>query len=515
MTGSPRRWTLGRRLVAVLVGLLALVAGVMGVVSTLALRGTLLDQIDARLESASARAADAPGPRPGGAAGDGAGSEPDGRRVPFALRGPGQDVGTVNLGTVDGDVTAGYVDDGGTFRRLTPAQTAELASTPADSVPRTVEVDGLGTYRVVATTDSRGELVVTGLPTATTTSTVTGYVVVEVVVAVAALGVAAAVGTVLVRRELRPLHRVAATATRVAELPLDRGEVVLADRVPAQDTDPATEVGQVGAALNRLLGHVESSLAARQESETQVRQFVADASHELRTPLASIRGYAELVRRSPEPLPVDAVRAVQRVESEALRMTALVEDLLLLARLDAGRELERAEVDLTALALDAVADAHVAAPGHVWHLDVDDDPEHPPLVRGDDHRLRQVLVNLLANARVHTPPGTTVDVRVRADAEHVTVRVQDDGPGIAPELLPRLFQRFTRGDASRNRASGSSTGLGLAIAHAVVSAHGGAIVVESRPGRTAFTVELPVAEGDAGCSGGQRGDAAELRPAAR
>jgi two-component system OmpR family sensor kinase len=314
---------------------------------------------------------------------------------------------------------------------------------------------------------------------------------VEVAVAVAGLGAAAAAGTVLVRRELRPLHRVAATATRVAELPLDRGEVVLADRVPAEDTDPATEVGQVGAALNRLLGHVESSLAARQESETQVRQFVADASHELRTPLASIRGYAELVRRSPEALPDDAVRAVTRVESEALRMTSLVEELLLLARLDAGRELERAEVDLTALALDAVADAHVTAPDHVWRLDVDDDPEHPPLVRGDEDRLRQVLVNLLANARVHTPPGTAVDVRVRADGEHVTVEVRDDGPGIAPELVPHLFGRFTRGDSSRNRASGSSTGLGLAIVHAVVGAHGGTIAVESAAGRTAFTVRLP------------------------
>lgn len=503
MTSPSRRWPLGRRLVAVLVALLALVAGVMGVVSTLALRGTLLDQVDARLASASARAVEAPGPRPGGAggdgtagdgaAGDGAGGEPAGRRVPFALRGPGQDVGTVNLGTVDGQVTAGYVDDRGTFRRLTAEQTAALAATPADSVPRTVEVDGLGSYRVVAATDARGELVVTGLPTEAASSTVTRFVVVEVAVAVAGLGVAAAVGTVLVRRELRPLQRVAATATRVAELPLDRGEVVLPDRVPAQDTDPATEVGQVGAALNRLLGHVESSLAARQESETQVRQFVADASHELRTPLASIRGYAELVRRSPDALPDDAVRAMQRVESETVRMTTLVEDLLLLARLDAGRELEREEVDLTALALDAVADAHVAAPQHGWHLDVDDDPEHPPLVHGDDDRLRQVLVNLLANARVHTPPGTTVDVRVRADAEHVEVRVQDDGPGIAPDLLPHLFRRFSRGDASRNRASGSSTGLGLAIVHAVVSAHGGTIAAESRPGRTAFRVRLPAA----------------------
>ena len=192
---------------------------------------------------------------------------------------------------------------------------------------------------------------------------------------------------------------------------------------------------------------------------------------------------------------------MSRVESETKRMTGLVEDMLLLARLDAGRDLDQSLVDVAALAIDAVADAHAAGPDHVWQLDLvpgndeddedDDAPEDdggaPAVVVGDEHRLRQVLVNLVSNARVHTPPGTVVVVSVRADAEHVTVRVQDDGPGIAEPLRSRLFQRFTR-----NRGAGS-TGLGLAIAHAVVVAHRGTIDVDGTPGRTSFTVTLPAA----------------------
>ncbi|HWS57919.1 MAG TPA: HAMP domain-containing sensor histidine kinase, partial [Actinotalea sp.] len=273
------------------------------------------------------------------------------------------------------------------------------------------------------------------------------------------------------------------------------GEVTL-QRVPEADTDPGTEVGQVGAALNRLLGHVEGALAARHESEMQVRQFVADASHELRTPLASIRGYAELVRRLPGPMPDDALRAMERVESESHRMTALVEDMLLLARLDAGRAVGEHEVDLAALAVDAVADAHAAGPDHVWRLDLpggQDDEDIPACtVVGDEHRLRQVLVNLLSNARVHTPTGTTVVTSVRTDGSSVTLRVRDDGPGIAPALVPRLFQRFTRGDAARSPGTGS-TGLGLAIVAAVVAAHGGQITADGTPGATTFTVRLPAA----------------------
>ena len=542
------RWTLRRRLVAVVVALLATVAAVMGLVSTLALRSSLMTQVDTRLRDASTRAADAPsrlgrgtmpGQLPSGAptSGSGAGSEsgsesgsgsgaasddgtqdgsggeqqPGGGSIPPAFGLPGQDVGTVSVfETADGTPVAGYLDGSGEVQGLTDEQLAVLLAVEPGQDPGTVDLPDLGTYRAIAVESDNGSTSVTAVPLAGITTTVDDYIVVEVVVAALGLLVAAALATVLVRRELRPLDRVAATATRVSEMPLSRGEVDIRERVPDEDTDPATEVGQVGSALNRMLGHVESALTARHESETQVRRFVADASHELRTPLASIRGYAELVQRLPGDLPDDVVRAMGRVESEARRMTSLVEDMLLLARLDAGRDLDTEEVDLAALAVDAVADAHVAGGDHVWRLDLsalegagddagadggdgtDDEGAEPALVVGDEHRLRQVLVNLLSNARVHTPAGTTVVVAVAREGDRAVLRVRDDGPGIAEPLRSRLFERFARGDASRNRAAGS-TGLGLAIVHAVVTAHGGTIEVDGTPGATTFTVRLPLA----------------------
>ena len=265
---------------------------------------------------------------------------------------PGQGAGTINLFVRNGDTRSGYINQAGDFQELTKAQVTTLESLPTDGKPHAVDLAELGSYRVVATTTTNGDLVVTGLSTAEATHTVRDYVAVEAGVAALGIMLALVAGMMLVRRELRPLERVAATATRVAELPLARGKVVLPERVATVDTDPGTEVGQVGAALNQLLGHVEHALAARHESETQVRQFVADASHELRTPLAAIRGYAELVRHLPGDLPPDALQAMSRVESESRRMTALVEDMLLLARLDAGRPLGSDDVDLATLAID-------------------------------------------------------------------------------------------------------------------------------------------------------------------
>jgi len=290
----------------------------------------------------------------------------------------------------------------------------------------------------------------------------------------------------IVRRSVRPLERVAETARKVAALPLDRGEVDLAVRVPARDTDPRTEIGSVGAAINQMLGHVSDALTARHASETRVRQFVADASHELRTPLAAIRGYAELARRG-EYDPAAVSHALRRVESESARMTTLVEDLLLLARLDSGRPLTGEQVDLTMLVVDRVSDARVAGPDHRWQLDL---PEEPVTVHGDAARLHQVLANLLANARNPTSPGTTVVTRVRHEAGGAVLTVTDDGPGIPPDLQPEVFGRFVRGDSSRSRAAGS-TGLGLAIVAAVIGAHGGTVTVDSRPGRTCARVRLP------------------------
>lgn len=346
-------------------------------------------------------------------------------------------------------------------------QVVELGGTPAGAQGQTSVVTGLPLSGVAATTrQAVWILVPTGLLT----------------LALAGVGSA-----YLVRRNLAPLDRVAATARRVSEQQLARGEVAVADRVRPDDTDPATEVGQVGLALNNLLDTMEAALSARHASEQRVRQFVADASHELRTPLASIRGYAELSRRETEPVPEPVRHALHRVESESLRMQGLVEDLLLLARLDAGRPLERDEVDLTLACLDAVGDARVAGPGHVWALEL---PDEPVEVVGDEARLRQVLGNLLTNARTHTPGGTTVTTRLRRHGGTVELVVADDGPGVPEPLRPTVFERFARGDDSRSRAAGS-TGLGLSIVSAVVRAHGGGVRVESEPGRTAFVVQLP------------------------
>ena len=273
------------------------------------------------------------------------------------------------------------------------------------------------------------------------------------------------------------------TAERVAELPLSSGEIELTERVPAHLTDEATEVGQVGSSLNTLLEHVESSLEARQRSEQQVRQFVADASHELRTPLTTIKGYAELARRRPDDS-IAVLTALDKVEAESGRMTSLVEDLLLLARLDSGRPLERQPVDLTRLLLEAVSDARVLAPDHHWRLDL---PETALQVVGDEQRLHQLATNLLANARKHTPAGTTVTVTARDGV----LTVHDDGPGFPADLVPAAFERFARADTARTRTADSGAGLGLALVDAIATAHGGSVALTSVPGDTTVTVLLP------------------------
>ncbi len=475
---------------------------VVGVATELALRSFLVGQLDAQLRAAGVRTAMAaqlprlPGSEdgPANSEGDDEGDRerpPEPRRNPADfLLAPGQAAGTLGARIEDGAVTrVAVLDPSGTLQYPRADEAAPLLGVPGDGAPHSRALGDLGDYRVLAQTTPDGDLLVTGLPLSGVRSTLLRLAAVEGIVALLALTSAGLVGARIVRRTLRPLDRVAATAGRVANLPLDRGEVALAERVAAPDTDPRTEAGRVGAALNRLLSSVDSALTARQASETRVRQFVADASHELRTPLAAIRGYAELTRRSGSEVPPDVVYALGRVESEATRMTAMVEDLLLLARLDAGRPLATDAVDLVPLVVHAVSDAHVAGPGHDWQLDL---PDEPVQVRGDEARLHQVVANLLANARTHTPPGTTVTVAVRASGDRVALSVSDTGPGIPPELLPDVFQRFARGDESRSRNAGS-TGLGLAIVAAVVHAHGGEVDVTSVPGATTVTVTLSAA----------------------
>ncbi|MFE2033782.1 sensor histidine kinase [Streptomyces scopuliridis] len=544
-----RRWSLRTRLVVSAVTLIAIVGTVIGAVTTIAYRSYLYDQLDTQVQAIAKRAA---GPPPGKAAnnaengvGDGVGSGAgsgtgngtgDGDRLPSGLpevkdplkivTGGGAPVGTVGVEVTDGGAVgrglmSALQKNENTWppiaeTPLSEAQKAAIAAVPRDEAAHTVTLPEGVDYRVQYVVGVNGAYLV-GIPAVQVQESLNTLVLVEVCVTVAGLIAAGIAGSALVGVALRPLRRVATTATRVSELPLHSGEVAPLVRLPAAEADPRTEVGQVGAALNRMLGHVGSALAARQESETRVRQFVADAGHELRTPLASIRGYAELTRRGREETGPDTRRALGRIEAEAERMTGLVEDLLLLARLDAGRPLSYESTDLSPLVVDAVSDAHAAGQDHHWRLELPEPDEPSATVYGDASRLHQVLVNLLANARTHTPPGTTVTARVRRsdggyldggyldgrylgsgpsdawssdDGSSVVLDVQDDGPGIPPELLPHVFERFARGDASRSRAAGS-TGLGLAIVQAVVTAHGGTVTVQSVPGRTVFSVRLP------------------------
>jgi two-component system, OmpR family, sensor kinase len=408
---------------------------------------------------------------------------------PRFLDAPGQPAGMVAAVITDGKaVDAGYLTSAGSRAALTQTAQDQLVKISGDRTPQTVDLDGLGRYRVVAAPSrSGGDIIVTGLSMANVDATMIRMLIILGIVTVIALAAATTAGIVIIRRALAPLRRVAQTASQVVELPLDRGEVELPVRVPESDANPSTEVGRLGSALNRMLDHIAAALSARQASETRVRQFVADASHELRTPLAAIRGYTELTQRMGDDREAVA-HAMSRVASETERITRLVEDLLLLARLDSGRPLEREPVDLSRLAVDAVSDAHVAGPDHQWELDL---PEEPVMVTGDAARLHQVVTNLLANARVHTAAGTVVTTRLSTDSTHTVLQVIDNGPGIPPALQSEVFERFARGDSSRSR-KGGSTGLGLAIVSAVVKAHNGTITVDSSPGHTEFTVRLPL-----------------------
>ena len=361
-----------------------------------------------------------------------------------------------------------------------PASAAVARSTDAASY-RTVPGPGdAPRYRVGTWLLPDRSVLVLALPLDDLDSTLNRLLVVEALVTIGALTAAAAVARSLVRVGLRPLDDIATTAAAIAEGDLSR-------RVTREE--PSTEVGRLGSALNAMLGQIERAFAERQASEAQLRRFVADASHELRTPLTSIRAYAELFERGAESRPEDLARVLRGIENEAARMGVLVDDLLLLARLDQGRALEVRAVDLGALADEAVDAARAVDATRPLALHVDGSIE----VNGDRGRLRQILDNLLANVRAHTPPGTAaaVDVRVVDDAAVVTV--SDDGPGLPPEARERVFERFYRADPSRARDAGGA-GLGLAIVAAIAQAHGGRAEAVAPDGRTgaAFRVTLPL-----------------------
>ena len=484
----PSRWTLRSKLLASVLALFTVVMLATSALTVLEIRRYLTAQLAQDLDSAVIRVDERRGIYDADRDGDRGQARPPGA--------PGGDrvllLQLTSSGAVAVDSSGAPVNsvrtDSGTDTTLTSDQIGMLVDRVQPG-GRAVRVDlggDTGSYLVEARR-ANGGFVLVGVSTQPVDELLAKLLALVVGGTAVGLVLVGAGGAVLIRRSLAPLDRVASTARQVSGLKLDSGDVALAVRVPADDVDDRTEVGQVGLALNTMLDNVESALTARQESEMRVRQFVADASHELRTPLASIRGYAELTRRETDPVPTTVSHAIGRVESEALRMQELVEDLLLLARLDAGRPLDREPVDLSLLAMNAVSDAHAASPDHAWELDL---PDEPVEVTGDRARLHQILANLLANARTHTPSGTRVVTALRPEGPLVRISVSDNGPGIPRELQSTVFERFTRGEQSRSREKGS-TGLGLSIVAAVGQAHGGRVEVESQPGDTTVSVLIP------------------------
>ncbi|MBV9040041.1 MAG: HAMP domain-containing histidine kinase [Acidimicrobiia bacterium] len=375
-------------------------------------------------------------------------------------------------------------------RTYTPQLPQHLPAVPVDTDPSpggpskafTVSAAESGgpAFRVsVSSLGVTGQTLIVALPLRDVSNTLGRFRNIELLVTVAVALAVAGLGWWLVRVSMRPLEGMVATADAIAAGDLSR-------RVSPADDE--TEVGRLGLALNTMLEGIENAFDEQQRSEDRLRRFVADASHELRTPLTSIRGYAELFRRGAATRPDDLAKAMARIEGEAERMGVLVEEMLLLARLDQGRPLDRQPVDLSAMAAEVVADARVVEPTRSIELDV----LEPVQVVGDGARLRQVFDNLITNIRTHTPPGTPATVQVRGDGSNAVVVVEDRGPGMTEDQAARAFERFYRVDPSRARTSGGA-GLGLSIVSAIVAAHHGSVALDSTPGQGArFTITLPV-----------------------
>ncbi|MGF9649876.1 HAMP domain-containing sensor histidine kinase [Pseudarthrobacter oxydans] len=485
---KPGTWHLRTRLILLAMALLIAICGAVGGASYASMDAFLTRQLDEQLSQAADRSNNPARPAMGGFNG----------RDPLDAR--GQSVGTLNARILNGQVNSGGFLTSDTTRSALSAgdkQTQLALATDAEPVDRTLSN---GDYRLLAVKTTFGDVLVTGLPLAAKEGTLASLVWTFVVVSLGGLLLIGLAGTVLIRRTMKPLEQLSEVATRVSQLPLDAGEVALVVRVPPSNSNPGTEVGSVGHALNLMLDNVASALQARQKSETRVRQFVADASHELRTPLTAIRGYTELMRMT-EDFTHDGQKSLARVQSQSERMTGLVEDLLLLARLDEGQPLKLSEVDLTQLVVESVSDEKVMAPGHNWRLEL---PDEPVVATGDASQLRQVLMNLLSNARKHTPAGTTVVTGVGKTAGGAAlITVTDDGGGIPAEFVDHVFSRFARADAARKGTGGGAgaaaaegtSGLGLSIVESIMEAHGGRVTVTSQPGCTEFALQLPLKRG--------------------
>jgi two-component system OmpR family sensor kinase len=508
-----RRWRLQTRLI-VLAGLVLLLVGAgIGTASWLSVRSSLMSDLDAQLTSMTshARSDDGPG-SPGAGSGPGESSGPGAEStaaVDSALRylfQPG--VGDGALVVVDsGDGGEGLIAEAGLTRPrpLSAAAIDALLDVDAggsQSSHESVRVPGFGAYRVVAFDDG-GTTTVYGVPQDSVDAALERTAWTTAFVVLIGVLITAGLMAVIIHRQLRDLRDVARTAREVTDLELSAGRPELALRVPSELAVPGTEVGDVGASVNRMLDHVGSALEERYRGTEQMRRFVADASHELRTPIATIRGWADLTRPYREDLPAEVTTSLGKIDAGARRMSSLVDDLLLLARLEAGRQPTSEDtVDVSSLLIELVEDAHVVNPEHSIALDV---PPDALEVRGAADQVRQAVSIVLTNACVHTPPGTRVHVEATAahkpiagklPVDVVAIRISDDGPGIPEEIRDRVFDRFVRGDASRTRqegAKGGSSGLGLAIAAGLVELMQGSISMSTSTAGTVFELRLRAA----------------------
>ncbi|MET0235009.1 MAG: HAMP domain-containing sensor histidine kinase [Kibdelosporangium sp.] len=482
MSRRPRKpWTLRTRLIVVLVLLGTLGLGIFGVASVLLIRESMIARMDDQLRDLSRRI-DRPPPD--------AGLPPPARRRQDGLP---TDFTFRELG-LDGGLRRGDTSAGPVLPAIDSTTVDRLGGRPffAD------DKQGGAAWRVLVSIRPAGEgplIMVVAQSTETTEATVTRLIWIEAGVGVVLLLVIGALGFVLVRLGLRPLTKIEKTAGDIAGGDLDL-------RV---QSDSRTEVGRLGGALNTMVGRLSSALRQREQSEARLRRFVADASHELRTPLTSIRGFAELNRRGGAPERADVDRMMGRIEDEAVRMGLLVEDLLLLARLDQERALDLTELDIRTLVEDTVHDARARDPERPLILQT---AKKPIRVTADEYRIRQVITNLVGNAMTHTPPDSPIQVRVGLPASRrtppvavagalesrvrVVLEVVDEGPGVPLEAAPNIFDRFYRVDEARSRRRGG-TGLGLAITAAILEAHGGRVELRTAPGEGArFTVLMPL-----------------------
>ena len=459
----------------VLIGM-ALIAVVLigvGVIVTRSTSSYLLDRLDDQLRSAAPPSrgySNRPMPQPAGA---------DGGPLNSLY------VGVIRDGQVHTMLRPGFPGSDEPLPDI-PVEEATAAAATQPPEPFTVETtDGSERYRVLAEPgEVPGDVVVVGLSLQEVDAAGNRLLVVMAVGIALALAVLALVAWWVIRLGVRPIKKMTATATAIAE-----GDL-------SQRVEPAaagTEAAELGSALNTMLGQIEASFAVREASEERLRQFVADASHELRTPVTSIRGYAELYQRGALDDEASLSQAMRRTEQEAIRMGRLIDDLLLLARLDQGRPLERAPVDLGGLVDDSVLDARAIDPERTIETDL----ASGITVLGDEHRLHQVLANILGNALRHSPRTAAVRVTLARRDRVGVLEVHDDGPGMPPDVAARAFERFYRADPSRSRDRGGS-GLGLSIVRAIVEAHGGSVSLDTAPGRgTTVRIELPLHEGPA------------------